>query len=291
MDYETLPRYSVRVCVLSLALVLVGGRVPPPGPTPAELRTAGAAEVRGVYTRPPRTSLDDQPLQVLVALHGMGSNGQDFAAPLFAQADLHGWLLVAPTIQFGDWTDPAQITHEDPALVAWLSTFVAQLAEWTGYAVQPRVLLFGHSRGAQLALRFAEIHPEQVAGVGAESAGTYTLPFAADGATGKALDFPFGVANLASVDGGQRFAARRFAEVPVWIGVGANDNSPADVPDAWDAFIGPTRVDRARAYTNALRRLGVPVSLNVFSGSDHTLTDDMRSTACEALARMVVTVR
>jgi pimeloyl-ACP methyl ester carboxylesterase len=291
MDYANLPRYSVRVCVLSVALVLVGGRVPPPGPTPAALRAAGAAEVRGVYSRPPQTPLGDQPLQVLVALHGMGGNGQDFAAPLFAQADLHGWLLVAPTIQFGDWTDPAQIAREDPALVAWLSALVAQLTHRTTYPVQPRVLLFGHSRGAQLALRFAEIHPEQVAGVGAESAGTYTLPFAADSATGRELDFPFGVANLASVDGGQRFAARRFAEVPVWIGVGANDNRPADVPHAWDALIGTTRLERARAYTSALRRLGVPVSLNVFSGTDHTLTDDMRAAACEALAQMAVTLR
>ena len=44
------------------------------------------------------------------------------------------------------------------------------------YPVEPQVLVFGHSRGAQLALRFTEIHPELVAGVAAISAGTYTLP-------------------------------------------------------------------------------------------------------------------
>jgi pimeloyl-ACP methyl ester carboxylesterase len=276
----------VQVAVVAVALALVGGCVEPPGPTTATLQAAGAEEVRDVYVRAPRESPTDRPLQVVVALHGLGGNGQDFAAPLFVQADRHAWLLVAPTIQFGDWTDPAQIAREDPALIAWLSTFLTHLTEQTGYEVHPQVLLFAHSRGAQLALRFAEIHPEQVAGVGAESAGTYTLPFYADGRTGTELDFPFGVADLARVDGGQNFAAWRFAAVPVWIGVGANDNSPADVPRAWDTYIGPTRVDRARAYTNALRQLGVVVSLTVFPGTDHSLTDSMRSAACEALARM-----
>lgn len=223
-------------------------------------------------------------MQVLIAVHGMGGNGADFGNALASQADSHGWLIVAPTINYGDWTDPAQITHEEPALVAWLSDYVRNLATRTGYTVQPRVLLFGHSRGAQLALRFTEIHPEMVAGVSAVSAGTYTLPFSRDTRTGAALQFPFGVSDLARTDGGQAFDPRRFESVPIWIGVGAADSNDADVPDAWDAYIGPDRLKRAEAFTQALQTLGANVALTVFPNTDHTLTDDMRATGCDALA-------
>src|SRR5437879_1737510 len=98
------------------------------GPSLSVLRAAGAAEVRGIYVRPPQASLDGQPLQVLITLHGMGGNGPDFGDALASQADAHGWLIVAPTIAYGDWTDPLQISREDPALVAWLSDYVRNLA-------------------------------------------------------------------------------------------------------------------------------------------------------------------
>jgi len=256
------------------------------GPSLAALRAAGAAEVRDVYVRPPQSSPDDQPMQVLIALHGMGGNGADFGNSLASQADAHGWLIVAPTIAYGDWTDPLQISREDPALVAWLSDYVRNLSNRTGYEVQPRVLLFGHSRGAQLALRFTEIHPEEVAGVSAVSAGTYTLPFSRDVHTGTALQFPFGVADLARTDGGQAFDPRKFESVPIWIGVGSADSNDADVPDAWDAYIGPDRLGRAQAFTEALESLGANVALTVFPNADHTLTDDMRVAGCDALAEI-----
>jgi len=248
------------------------------------LRAVGATEVQNVFIRPPVGAPEDRPLQVLIALHGMGGNGADFGSALASQADAHGWLIVAPTFNYGDWTDPAQITREDPALVAWLSDYVAHLAARTGYAVEPGVLVFGHSRGAQLALHFTEIHPEQVIAVSAASAGTYTLPFSRDSRTGQALEFPFGVADLATTDGGQAFDARSFNAVPVWIGVGSADSNAADVPAAWDPFIGPNRLNRAESFTQALQNLGATVSLQVFAKTDHTLTDAMRTAGCDALA-------
>src|SRR5579872_4011299 len=219
------------------------------GPSSAALRAAGAAEVQDVFVRLPQKDLSGQPAQVLVALHGMGGNGSDFGGALISQADANGWIIVAPTIKYGDWTNPAVITREDPALIAWLSNYVAGLSQRTGMAVQPRVLLFGHSRGAQLALRFTEIHPEQVAGVAAVSAGTYTLPVSTDATTGRPLDFPFGVADLAQDDGGQAFNPSGFGTVPIWIGVGGADNNTADVPAAWSPYIGANRVDRAEEFT------------------------------------------
>jgi pimeloyl-ACP methyl ester carboxylesterase len=253
------------------------------GPTFAALRASGASEISDVYVRLPRSN-PGGPFQVLVALHGMGGNGTDFGSVLADQADANGWIVVAPTINYGDWTNPDVITHEDPSLIAWLSDYINTLGQQTGVPVQPKVLLFGHSRGAQLALRFTEIHPDQVAGVAAVAAGTYTLPVAADASSGQALDFPFGVANLAQTDGGQTFDAARFDAVPIWIGIGGADNNAADVPAAWSPYIGANRLDRAKSFTAALQQQGADVSLTVFPGTDHTLTGVMRQTGCAALA-------
>jgi poly(3-hydroxybutyrate) depolymerase len=256
------------------------------GPTVTALRASGASEVQDVYIRVPNTAVaaSGQPLQVLVALHGMGGSGADFGSALAAEADEHGWLIVAPTIAYGDWTNPDQISREEPALIAWLSDYLNNLSQTSGVSVEPQVLLFGHSRGAQLALRFAEIHPDQVAGVAAVSAGTYTLPLAKDVQTGKALEYPYGIANLAQADGGKAFNAKMFESVPIWIGVGGADNNTADVPAAWTPYIGPTRVDRARHFTQTLESLGVDASLTVFPNTGHTLTDEMRATGCDELA-------
>ena len=72
---------------------------------------------------------DGQPEQIVVALHGMGGNGADFGGSLGSQADAHGWLIVAPTIRYRDWTDPQQIAREDPALIAWLSDEINALTD------------------------------------------------------------------------------------------------------------------------------------------------------------------
>jgi pimeloyl-ACP methyl ester carboxylesterase len=249
------------------------------------LRALGASEVQDVYIRPPQGALADQPVQVMVALHGMGGNGHDFAEALAAQADRYGWLIVAPTIRYGDWTDPDQIAREDPALSAWLADYVRHLSANTGYVVNKQVLLFGHSRGAQLSLRFAEMHPNLTLGVAAASAGTYTLPVTRDENTGRALEFPFGVANLARDDGGVAFDPHSFAEVPIWIGVGGDDTNPNDVPDQWDPYIGNDRRGRAEKFSQVLIGMGADVTLNVFQGADHGLTDAMRAAGCAALAR------
>ncbi len=282
-----LPTVSLRLVLGLIVLMTIApgsSTVLAAGPSIVALRAAGASQIRDVFIRPPQRMPDGEPLQMVVAIHGMGGNGVDFGGALASQADRHGWLIVAPTIHYGDWTDPGQIAREDPALIAWLSDEIAALAEHADYPVRPRVLIFGHSRGAQLALRFTEIHPEQVAGVAAVSAGTYTLPVSRDGRN-RLLEFPFGLANIARDDGGKAFDARTFAEVPIWIGVGADDNNPNDVPDAWDPFIGDDRRERAERFTSALSKMGVDVTLNVFDGASHGLSDDMRGAACAALAQ------
>jgi hypothetical protein len=98
------------------------------------------------------------------------------------------------------------------------------------------------------------------------------------------MEFPFGIANLARDDGGKAFDVHTFSEVPVWIGVGSDDTNPNDVPDAWDPYIGDDRRERAERFAGALQDMGGDVSLTVFQGASHGLTDEMRTAGCAALA-------
>jgi pimeloyl-ACP methyl ester carboxylesterase len=146
--------------------------------------------------------------------------------------------------------------------------------------VRRLVLILGHSRGAQLAHHFAEFRPERVLAVAAISAGTYTLPENAgpDGA----LDFPFGLDDMQQYTG-HPFDPSRFDDVALWVGVGAQDTNPADLPRQWDRIEGTTRVQRAEAFEAAARQLGAKAVLRVFGNAHHELTSEMRSAACEFL--------
>jgi pimeloyl-ACP methyl ester carboxylesterase len=115
--------------------------------------------------------------QVLVALHGMGDSGPVFAAPLLAQAELDGTVVVAPRFGYGDWK-ALTVAQEDLQLSERILALLDALpGETDGARVSTgRVRLLGFSRGAQLAHRFALVHPERTSQVAVFSAGTYTLP-------------------------------------------------------------------------------------------------------------------
>jgi pimeloyl-ACP methyl ester carboxylesterase len=234
--------------------------------------------IQSVYVRMPLGGTDGHPLQVLLALHGMGGNGQDFSQALTDAADQYGWLIVAPTIAYGDWTDPNVLANEDPTLIGALSDYLDQLPTSIGMPTRHRVLILGHSRGAQLAHRFAEFRPDKVLAVAAMSAGDYTLP------TATRQGFPFGINDLATYTG-HAFDAARFANVPFLVGVGGRDTNAADVPRQWDGIEGSTRVQRAQAFEAAMQQLGAHSVLRVFGGAQHDLTSEMRQAACEFLGR------
>jgi pimeloyl-ACP methyl ester carboxylesterase len=254
---------------------------------PALAPVARAAElpskVLDVLVHPPRDlPKDGKPLQVLVVLHGMGGSGEQIATELVSQADRNHWLLVAPTINYGDWTDPAQIATEDPRLISWLANYLDQLPDEIGQPTRKRILLLGHSRGAQLAHRFALFNPERILAVAAVAAGTYTLPIERS-PEGKLIRFPFGVSDLPSI-AGHPFSKQIFIEdTYFWIGVGTEDNNPNDLPRAWDPYLGTTRVQRAKAFQEALHQLGAHSVLVAFRGERHTLSPEMASSACSFL--------
>src|SRR5438067_2157311 len=246
--------------------------------------------IRSVFVRAPRGGTQPgKPLQVLLALHGMGGNGEAFAKDLVEQADHYGWLLVAPTIDYGDWTNTAAVTREEPILIRALADYLDQLPQSTGLQVRRLVLVLGHSRGAQLAHRFAEFRPDKVLAVAALSAGTYTLPSAPGGAASApgGLSFPYGVKDLAQY-AGRAFDAARFGSVQFWIGVGGQDTNPADLPRQWDTYEGTTRVQRAQAFEAAMQQMGASSILRVFGDARHEVTSEMRLAACTFLGRAML---
>lgn len=278
-----MPRTLASLCAaLLLAVTTVGSAAP--ASVAASSAAAGpiaGTPIRSVYLRLPRGgTTPGRPLQVLLALHGMGGNGEDFSKDLLEQADRYGWLLVAPTIDYGDWTDPNVVASEDPSLIRALGDYLDQLPALTGTAVRRLVLILGHSRGAQLAHRFAEFRPDRVLAVAALSAGTYTLPHTPGTAGG--LRFPYGVDDLTAY-AGHTFDATRFDVIPFWVGVGGQDTNPADVPRQWDAAEGTTRVQRAQAFEAAMLQMGASSVLRVFGDARHEVTGEMRQAACAFL--------
>ncbi|HET6318360.1 MAG TPA: alpha/beta hydrolase-fold protein, partial [Chloroflexota bacterium] len=254
------------LAVLAAAVLLLLAAPVRPAFAPVARAAEMSARIPAVLVHPPRDlPTTGKPLQVLVVLHGIGGTGEQIASQLVAQADRNHWLLVAPTIDYGDWTDPNQVAREEPQLIRWLSEYLDQLPDIVGAPIRPRVLLLGHSRGAQLAHRFALFQPERILAVAALAAGTYTLPLDRT-PQGSLITFPFGISDLPKISG-HPFSRTRFIEdTHFWLGVGTEDNNPNDLPRAWDQYLGTTRVQRARAFQAALHELGARSVLVAFRG-------------------------
>jgi pimeloyl-ACP methyl ester carboxylesterase len=233
----------------------------------------------------PSNAASRQPLQVLVALHGMGGDGQSFAAPLISAAERNGWVLVAPTFGYGDWHDPEQVRQDDTYFLPQLKGLLDGLPARVGLQLRPRAMLYGFSRGGQLAHRFASFYPQSTLGVASFSCGTFTLPYSRTMPNGQnlSLAFPFGMADLDRYTG-RAFDLDALRNVDFLIGVGAKDNQSGDLPHQWDPYLGTNRVDRAFSYAQALDALGIHERLVIFPDSIHSETDEMRARAVEFLA-------
>jgi predicted esterase len=223
-----------------------------------------------------------EPLTPIVVLHGMGGAGSEFSELVQARCDAEHWMIIAPTFGYGDWRDPATLTRESTTHFARINAFLDRLPEIAGMSVRPQVFLYGFSRGAQAANRYALAYPERVAGVAMMSAGTYTLPLSEVNVSGevRVLQFPFGVANSQELFG-QPFDAARFARIPFWLGVGSRDNDPVDVPRLWDPYVGTNRLERAGRYAQWLSDAGMEVELRVFQGVGHGIPPETAAAAMD----------
>jgi dienelactone hydrolase len=212
----------------------------------------------------------------------MNGEGKGFASALAKAADRHNWVLAGPTISYGDWLNPESVAREDAVILQRLHATIKSMPALTGRRLKPQVRLFGFSRGAQIAHRYALAYPEDVSSVVAYSAGTYTLPMASadidlDGNPDTLL-FPYGIADLGTRIGHpvDRVQVR---QVRFLIGVGANDNRPGDVPRQWDRYVGKSRVERAQQFHSVLKKSGSNCTLKVFPGTGHEVTQDMLALA------------
>jgi hypothetical protein len=180
-----------------------------------------SATIPDVYVHVPKDRTS-QPLQVLVALHGLGGNGEQFASNILAEADRNRWLVVAPTINYGDWTDPSQVASEDPRLIRWLDDFLDTLPAYVQAPVKSRVLPLSRAR---IAHRFCSTR-----GTVAALARTYTLPLERSDAGGMIL--PVGMTCERP-----RVAAKcSYRRHRVLVGVGSEDQS-RDPFRAWDQYL------------------------------------------------------
>lgn len=285
---------SVAVPPVSPATTTVAlPRDEPSVPEPAPLAVAPKYAAYKSYLYVPTRAQERQPLQVVIALHGMGGEGKSFGAGMIKEAERNGWVLVAPTIAYGDWHNPESVATEDIETTGRLIASIDELPARTSFALKPRVDIYGFSRGAQLAHRFAIFFPDRVDRVVAFSAGTYTLPDSFHSVLGggrpDSMLMPYGVADL-QLRLGHPINPSRLRQVQFMIGVGAADNASADVPRQWDEYLGKTRVERAREFTRALQRNGVRCTLQVYPAVGHELTQLMLNTAVSFFAGPVPAV-
>ncbi|MBN9387769.1 MAG: hypothetical protein J0I20_06965 [Chloroflexi bacterium] len=232
------------------------------------------------YVHMPPAPQANHALQIVMAIHGMGNNGLAFGQPLISYADEYGFVLVAPTMKYDpNYVDPGKVMVNDEELLPELHSLVQALPGIIGYPVNPQVMLFGFSRGAQIVHRFALFYPEQVKAVALMSAGSYTLPYqsfkSGNGGSDTALRFPYGISDLAKITG-HNFDLQTFRKVPFWIGVGGADNATKDVPAAWNPYLGQTRVERATRFYQALQKSGINATFNIFPGIGHAVCPDMK---------------
>jgi pimeloyl-ACP methyl ester carboxylesterase len=206
----------------------------------------------------------------------MGDEGKRFCQGFLNAADRNGWVVVAPTLKYRNWMDPATVAEDDVALNAQLTALLDSMGDRLGHPVRKRAMLLGFSRGAQLAHRYALMYPERTRAVAAVSAGTYTFPgkVLASPEGARTLAFPFGVADL-EARSGHTIDSKLLGGVPFWIAVGAADSNAEDVPRQWDPIFGRTRVQRAQAFARSLIAAGVPASVTVFPGVGHGMAPEM----------------
>lgn len=216
--------------------------------------------------------------RVLVLVHGKSGGAEELLEIFRPKADLYGTMLVVP--EFDDGTFPQ---YHQFGLNAQgnggvrpdigLRRILGDVSRQTQVPTD-RFHIYGHSRGAQFAHRFAMAFPDAVLRCLVSAAGWYTLP-------DPSASFPHGTKvnrRLRSVEPD----LDRFLLVPVCVVVGANDthrDSKLKKSDRIDAAQGLTRLERARTWVDAIsvaareRGLVPNARLHVIPDAGHELAN------------------
>ena len=247
-----------------------------PGPRPGGLHNLLMAGMQ-VTVFVPYGFSHQQSLQVLVAMHGMYSNGLVFSQGLLGFAQQNRLVVIAPTFNYNpDYKSSSIVAAEDSIFTRKLNQMTSEFSKRMHLRLKSKLLLYGFSRGAQLAHHYAMLYPQTTLGVVAISAGTYTLPLATF--KDAPLNFPFGIENMKAY-GPAAFDWTTFANVPFWIAVGGNDTDPSVVSRAWDAYEGTNRLERAQSFYDALKQKAMHAQLTIFPHTGHQVTDAMNLAA------------
>lgn len=185
--------------------------------------------------------------RVVVAVHGISRNAAEIAMRFAAHPAFGRTTIIAPLFTrrtFGAYqqlqTCRADQTPADAGLIRLLDLLAAE----RGLATE-RFGLFGFSGGAQMAHRFAMLHPYRIARLCVASAGWYCLPRAD-------LAYPYGIGDGA----GGALVGPGFLEIPTTVIVGNRDTRPdprlrQDLPII--EHQGRNRLRRARCYARAVK--------------------------------------
>nr|MBA2449044.1 OpgC domain-containing protein [Chloroflexota bacterium] len=248
----------------ALLLVTVGGAFFA-GSVRASRQTdlASATTEAGVLRYIPPDGRSQVPPTLLLALHGEGESGPEFAAPLIDVARNNGWALLAPTISWGDRSDIESIS----SLVAETLPAIQGLVDAIGDAgnpVQSRIVVFGGSRGAHTARLFALFYPDAVAAVATVGPAPCLLPTEELG--GDPLPVPVGLGDLDQYVG-EPFNREAIAQTAFWIGIPLG----AEVRDGgcpWGALGDHQPEERAQIFSDLLAAHGVRTRIVTASGPD-----------------------
>jgi len=240
-------------------------------PRPAPRRTVT------VHAYRPERAIADAP--VLLVMHGVKRNGEEYRDHWVETAERHGILLAVPEFSVEQYAHPHEYNYG--AMIAADGT-ARPRSEWlypvldeafrelkcrTG-STRERYILYGHSAGGQLVHRLATFawSPLIERAVSA-NAGSYTMPSEED-------PLPFGVKGTGLGSDGLRELFAR--PLHVFVGDRDNDASHPHLPREPEAMRqGPHRFARGHRYVEVAareaKRLGVPLAwrLSVAPGVAH----------------------
>lgn len=216
--------------------------------------------------------------RVLVMVHGVSRNHDEIMNDFRDLSDAQGLWLLAPIFdrhhfdgyqRLGVNRTRAHGRRADHALLGLLNRLKVEKG-----ANVSRVLLFGHSGGAQFVHRFALIHPDRVDRYVASAAGWYTLPKLD-------LTFPHGF-DTAGVLPGRSPDLTAFLSIPACVLVGADDtrrSGPFNASERLDRLQGRTRLARAQRWVDQMNSLAMhrglsrPIHLKIIPRIGHDFTD------------------
>ncbi len=187
---------------------------------------------------------------IVVSVHGVSRNAAEHARFLAPLAAAKGAVLVAPLFAADRFPDYQRLGRAGRGLRAdlMLDRIAEEVSALSGASAR-RLLLIGHSGGAQFVHRYAMAYPLKVERYVVSAAGWYTLPE-------PERPFPYGIGRaneLADLD----FDARAFLAVPGCVLVGSRAvgrGRTLNKGPRIDREQGPTRLDRARLWSQAMNR-------------------------------------